>query len=114
MRTVLALCLVLTGCGRYADFTLPVLQGAAVEWPKLSFEAQPVLLRGSASDVLNPSVVEVNGELLNFYSVYDGGVWKTALAKSSDGVHWTQGEYVLWPDAQSWEAAYIAGKGADA
>jgi predicted GH43/DUF377 family glycosyl hydrolase len=114
MRVALALCLALTGCGRYADFTLPAGTGPAPVWPKVSLNAEPVIHREGASDVLNPSVVEVNGELFNYYSAYDGHVWRTAKAKSSDGVHWTQGEYVLWPDEKTWEGSYIAANGADA
>jgi predicted GH43/DUF377 family glycosyl hydrolase len=111
---VAVFCLALTGCGRYADFTLPAGTEPAPAWPKLSLNAEPVLLRENASDVLNPSVVEVNGELFNFYSTYDGHTWRTALAKSSDGVHWTKGEYVLSPDPKTWEGSYIAANGADA
>ena len=30
-------------------------------------------------DVLNPSVVEFNGELYNYYSGWDGQVWRTGM-----------------------------------
>jgi predicted GH43/DUF377 family glycosyl hydrolase len=111
---VAACCLSLTACGRYADFTLPVLEAKDAAWPKLVLQPEPVLKRGETSDVLNPSVVEVNGELLNFYSAFDGRTWRTALTKSTDGVHWGPGEYVLSPDAKTWEGAYIAANGTDA
>jgi predicted GH43/DUF377 family glycosyl hydrolase len=110
----LGLCLTWTGCGRYADFTLPVSTGAAPAWPKVSLNAEPVIRRGSDSDVLNPSVIEVDGELRNFYSAYDGHTWRTALAKSSDGVIWSKGEDVLSPNAETWEGSYIAANGAAA
>jgi predicted GH43/DUF377 family glycosyl hydrolase len=114
MRLVLGLCLVLTGCGRYADFTLPASTGPVPAWPKVSLNAEPVIRHGSDSDVLNPSVIEVDGELRNFYSAYDGHTWRTALAKSSDGVRWSKGEDVLSPNANTWEGSYIAANGAAA
>ncbi len=72
---------------------------------------EPVLLRENASDVLNPSVFEVNGQLFNHYSEYDGHTWRTALATSSDGIHWTKKFYVLAPNPETWEGAYIAANG---
>lgn len=107
-------CLTLMGCGRYADFTLPVSTAPALPWPKLYLNPEPVLLRGSARDVLNPSVVEVNGELVNYYSAYDGHTWSTAMAKSSDGVHWTKQNYSLSPNPKTWEGPYIAANGSAA
>ena len=114
MLLLAACCCGLTGCGRYADFTLPVVEAKETAWPKLVMQPEPVIKRGDAADVLNPSVAEVNGELLNFYSVYDGKSWKTALAKSTDGVHWGTADYVLTPDAKTWEGSYIAANGTDA
>lgn len=54
-------------------------------------------------DVLNPSVVEWNGRLYNLYSGYDGRVWRTGLAASTDGRRWEKwsGNPVLSPSG--WE-----------
>src|ERR1035437_1004090 len=84
LRSSAALCVFLTGCGRYASFTLPEVRGGD---PSLVFrfvaEPEPVIARGEFRDVLNPSVAG----RVNLYSVYDGQ-WHTALATSEDGVHW--------------------------
>jgi predicted GH43/DUF377 family glycosyl hydrolase len=107
----------LAGCGRYADFRLPVLPGggsaAAV---RLSLDPAPVLGRGPAgawdsSDVLNPSVVARDGQLWNFYSGFDESTWHTGLATSADGIHWTRRGKVLSPDAEGWDRGYIAANG---
>jgi predicted GH43/DUF377 family glycosyl hydrolase len=98
-----------TGCGRYAEFTLPVLAGGD---PSLSFrfeaQPQPVLERGQAGDVLNPAVVGRD----MFYSEYEERVWRTARARSSDGVYWEKLGVVLAPDPHTWEGSYIAANGA--
>jgi predicted GH43/DUF377 family glycosyl hydrolase len=109
-----AFCLALLGCGRYADFTLPAIQGSMPDWPKFTARTEPVLQRGSASDVLNPSVVELNGQLFNFYSEYDGHTWHTALAQSQDGVSWRSLGRILSPDSTTWEGSYIAANGSTA
>ena len=110
--TLLAAFLLLTGCGHYAEFTLPPLGGGD---PRLSyeFEAEPqaVLTRGSERDVLNPSVIRRGAELWNLYSAYDGRAWHTGLATSSDGVRWQRQGRVLSPDPQSWEGHYNAANG---
>jgi predicted GH43/DUF377 family glycosyl hydrolase len=109
------LCLALAGCGRYADFTLPAFlplgSAPTPAWPKLVMNPEPVIFRGNASDVLNPSVFEVDGQLFNHYSEYDGHTWRTALATSSDGVNWTKKSYVLAPKPETWEGSYIAANG---
>src|SRR5260370_16803473 len=96
-------CLLATGCGRYASFTLPEVRGGD---PSLVFrfvaEPEPVIPRGEFRDALNPSVTG----RVNLYSVYDGQ-WHTALATSEDGVHWRQQGIVLRAAAGS----YIAGNG---
>src|ERR1035437_9466863 len=90
-----------TGCGRYANFTLPEVRGGD---PSLSFrfiaERDPVLTRDEFRDVLNPSVAG----RVNLYSVYDGQ-WHTALATSEDGVHWRKQGIVLRAAAGSYIAA---------
>jgi len=84
----LPLALLLCGCGRYSDFSLPAAKGPQLNlaWQPLP---NPVLPRGEAVDVLNPSVVKWQGEYLNLYSVFDGSRWHTALATSPDGLAWT-------------------------
>jgi predicted GH43/DUF377 family glycosyl hydrolase len=110
-RVFLAAPLLLASCGRYADFTLPVLNGgdpnATYGWEP---HAGPVLERGGASeshDVLNPSVVGRD----MFYSGYDGQTWRTLRATSEDGIHWRKMGVVLAPDAHTWEGSYIAANG---
>jgi predicted GH43/DUF377 family glycosyl hydrolase len=111
MRLLLAVaCLALTACGRYADFKLPTTAGPTVAWPTFVENPDPVLPRGNATDVLNPSVVEVNGKLYNYYSEYDGKVWHTALATSSDGLIWNKQGRILSPP----KGDYIAANGAAA
>ena len=103
-------------CTRYADFTLPVLPATArsvsYEW---NVYPEPLLTRGASgwdsTDALNPSVAEVGGLLYNFYSGYDGKVWSTGLATSTDGLHWTKKGRVLAPDPATWEGDYIAANG---
>ncbi len=117
-RLLLAAALLLAGCGRYADFTLPPLPGGQ---PNLTFafdaRPEPVLGRSSAwdsHDALAPSVVPGVaglGRLFNFYSGYDGAAWRTGLATSADGIEWEPQGAVFAPDPQSWEAGYIAGNG---
>ncbi|HEY2016327.1 MAG TPA: hypothetical protein VGH38_22640, partial [Bryobacteraceae bacterium] len=108
--------LLLSGCGRYANFTLPQLAGGD---PNLTFrlEAQPlpVLTRGEgweSHDVLNPSVTRWHGLLFNLYSGFDGQTWRTGLATSSDGIAWERRQLVLSPDPNTWEGHYIAANGA--
>ena len=103
-----SLCLLLTGCGGYANFTLPLVPGGD---PAMTFRFQaqpaPVLKRGHFADALNPSV---SGNL-NLYSVFDGVTWHTALATSVDGQSWSPQGIVLSPDAGTWEGPYIAANG---
>jgi len=118
---VLLAALLLTGCGRYADFTLPPLSGGdtslTYRWEPLP---EPVLTRGEnwdSHDVLNPSVVLVTGPpapdpLFNFYSGFDGQTWRTGLATSPDGLHWQKQGLALMPDPRTWEGSYWATNGA--
>ncbi len=106
---LLAAAIALAGCGRYADFTLPPLRGGD---PNLTFafdeHPEPVLT--AAGDALNPSVVDHDG-LTNLYSVFDGNAWSTAVATSSDGVHWQPQGAAISPNGQTWEGSYIAANG---
>ncbi len=93
-------CLVLSGCGQYADFTLPAPDPAG---PRAPFQwegaPEPVLGRGpegwDAVDVLNPSVVRFHDAYWNFYSGFDGANWSTGAATSTDGVTWKKMGRVL-------------------
>lgn len=126
-RTGLLACqalLLLTGCGRFADFALPVLRGGD---PKMTYTwdpgKEPVLDRGTgweSHDVLNPSVVSgPQGMLFNFYSGFDGQTWRTglAIAVNSDCVSlacgrvWQKQGIVLEPDPRTWEGSYWATNG---
>jgi predicted GH43/DUF377 family glycosyl hydrolase len=114
-RGLLGAALLLAGCGRYGDFTLPVAAGhpPALLWQP---SAAAVLEPGPAGawdavDALNPSVVAHAGELWNFYSGYDGKTWHTGLAVSADGIVWRKRGRVLSPDPATWEGSYIAANG---
>ena len=117
-RATTLLLLALCSCGRYADFTLPAPDPGV---PPSTFTwhagTSPVLTRGAAgewdaADALNPSVVARNGELLNFYSGFDGKTWHTGLAVSRDGAMWQKQGRILSPDPSTWEGDYIAANGA--
>jgi predicted GH43/DUF377 family glycosyl hydrolase len=93
--------LFLTGCGRYANFTLPAAPGGDTSLVyRFIAEPEPVISRGEFQDALNPSVAG----RVNLYSVYDGQ-WHTALATSQDGVHWRKQGIVLRAPAGSYIAA---------
>jgi predicted GH43/DUF377 family glycosyl hydrolase len=92
-----------TGCGRYANFTLPEVRGGDTSLVyRFVAQPEPVLTRDEFRDVLNPSVAG----RVNLYSVYDGQ-WHTALATSEDGVHWRKQGIVLRAAA----GGYIAANG---
>jgi hypothetical protein len=97
--SVAILVLALSGCGRYADFTLPPHPGGGDPALTYRFVAQPepVIKRGQFQDALNPSVWNSK----NLYSVFDGHTWHTADA----------GKIVLSPDPHTWEGSYIAANG---
>ena len=101
LRSSAALCVFLTGCGRYANFTLPAVSGGDASLVfRFIAERYPVLTRDEFRDVLNPSVAG----RVNLYSVYDGQ-WHTALAIREDGVHWRKQGIVLRAAAGSYIAA---------
>lgn len=105
MKRLALLCVLLTGCGRYADFSLPGPKPAG-EWGT-AWEARPlpVIPREDAVDVLNPSVVRFHGQYWNFYSEYDGKQWHTSAASSPDGIRWAKLGRVLSPPADGYIAA---------
>ena len=108
--------LLLAGCGKYADFTLPLQAGGpSISW---HWEArpEPVLSRGAAGewdavDVLNPSVFHRGETYYNLYSGYDGQTWHTGLAVSMDGIAWRKEGELLSPSPGSWDAGAIAANG---
>jgi len=106
----------LSSCGRYRDFTLPVQPGgASVSW-QWDARPDPVLKRGSAGDwdsvdVLNPSVIQQGDAFYNLYSGFDGKTWHTGLAVSADGVAWRKEGKILSPDPETWEGGAIAANG---
>lgn len=78
----------------------------------------PVLERGKSGewdsvDLLNPSVIQRNGKYYNYYSGYDGNVWRTGLAISEDGVKWLKYDKnpVLDISPNAWDSTYIAANG---
>jgi len=104
-----------TGCGHYADFTLPAPEARGPH-PPFTWEpqAQPVLTRGPAGDwdavdALNPSVVFFQGQYWNLYSGFNGRTWSTLSAVSQDGNAWLKTGRVLSPEG--WEGNYIAANG---
>jgi hypothetical protein len=101
LRLSAAILLFATGCGKYANFTLPEVRGGD---PSLVYrflaQPEPVITRGEFRDALNPSVAG----RVNLYSVYDGQ-WHTALATGEDGVHWRKEGIVLRAAAGSYIAA---------
>ena len=107
---------ILSGCGRYQDFTLPQQPGGPeVAW-RWEARADPVLTRGGpgdwdSSDVLNPSVIRQGEAYYNFYSGFDGQTWHTGLAVSADGIAWRKEGKLLSPDPQTWEGGYWAANG---
>jgi predicted GH43/DUF377 family glycosyl hydrolase len=114
MRPLFALAaLLLTSCGRYADFALPPPPSSpSYQW-QWQPHPTPVIPRGNAIDVLNPSVVRFQNQLWNLYSRFDGATWHTDLATSTDGLNWSQAKPILSP-TKPWESNYIAANGAAA
>ncbi len=107
---LILLALLLSSCGKYAEFTLPPPDAAGPKGPfHWKASPEPVLTRGDwdSGDVLNPSVVRFHGEYQNYYSGYDGTSWNTGLAASSDGIHWTKRGKILGPDAGNGSAVVV-------
>jgi predicted GH43/DUF377 family glycosyl hydrolase len=106
-----ALCGFLTGCGRYADFTLPEVRGGDASLVfRFVAEPEPVLTRDEFRDALNPSVVVSARALapvpVNLYSVFDGHTWHTAETVNDEKLG-----IILSPDPKTWEGDYIAANG---
>jgi predicted GH43/DUF377 family glycosyl hydrolase len=87
---------------------LPPLAGGDSRFIFVFEEAPaPVLGRGDAVDVLNPSVVAGRDM---FFSEWDGRSWHTAHARLN-GERWTRVGRVLSPEGSTWEGSYIAANG---
>ena len=78
-------------------FTLETLSHLPTNAPfrVISKSEAPVLQRGrpgewDSVDLLNPSIIRKGGILFNYYSGFDGTSWRTGLATSLDGIHWTK------------------------
>lgn len=107
-----------SGCGRYADFTLPPVSGGDPDM-RFTWVSRPGLNlvpteAWESHDILNPSVIRGTSTadaFLNFYSGFDGHTWRTGLATSEYGYHWQKHGVILSPDAQTWEGSYIAANG---
>ena len=108
--------LLLSGCGKYRDFTLPLEPGGpSITW-RWEARPEPVLTRGAsgewdAVDVLNPSVIRQGDAYYNLYSGYDGKTWHTGLAVSVDGIAWRKEGKILSPSPETWESDAIAANG---
>jgi predicted GH43/DUF377 family glycosyl hydrolase len=111
-----ALLLILSGCGRYRDFSLPREPGGPVVTWRWQGSPEPVLKHGTtgewdAVDALNPSVIRQGDAYYSLFSGFDGKTWHTGLAVSADGVTWHKEGKILSPDPNTWEAGEIAANG---
>lgn len=93
-------------------------QEAAPSIAVTSIPANPVMLNGSSGawdsiDVMNPSVFQYDGQLVDFYSGWNGSIWQTGVALSSDGgATWTkEANPILTPGNDGWSTQYIAANG---
>jgi predicted GH43/DUF377 family glycosyl hydrolase len=102
--------LLVGGCGKYEDFSLPAPGGATEYELDWQVRPEPVIARGNAVDVLNPSVVPWGGGWMNLYSRFDGSTWETWQAESADGLVWLNPRKILAPELD-WEGNYIAANG---
>jgi predicted GH43/DUF377 family glycosyl hydrolase len=135
MKGVIASCfsvlvMACSGCGggggggsdTAATSPTPVTQAPPpppIPQPKMqivTMEPAPVMGRGAPgtwddTDALNPSVIEFQGKLLNYYSGYNGTTWQTGLASSTDnGLTWTKLPAPVIGLGQ-WTTNYIAANG---
>jgi len=101
-----------SGCGGYADFTLPPLSGGPYITFRFDERPTPVLGRDEFVDALNPSVLRGPAGLVNYFSAFDGRTWHTMTAASTEGLRWDDGKMILSPDLSTWEGGYIAANGA--
>lgn len=121
---IMGAALLISACNKSSPSAYFTLSSATAGPPQQAplhlseIDASPVLQRGSAGawdavDVLNPSVIRYQGRLLNLYSGFNGKTWRTGVATSDDGVHWTKysGNPVLSP-GDAWDTRYIAANGA--
>lgn len=78
----------------------------------------PVMMNGSSGtwdnvDVMNPSVFSFNGELVDYYSGWNGVIWQTGIAISTDNGNswWKETNPVLSPGTGGWSSTYISANG---
>lgn len=83
-----------------------------------SISQSPVMSTGAAGtwdsvDVMNPSVFTYQGELVDYYSGWNGTIWQTGIATSLDGGNtWQkQPNPMLSPGTGGWATTYIAADG---
>jgi predicted GH43/DUF377 family glycosyl hydrolase len=83
-----------------------------------SMQQMPVMTPSPAPawdsiDVANPAIFPWQGQLVDYYSGWNGSLWQTGVAVSSDGgVSWTKmGNPVLSPGSGGWATQYIAANG---
>ncbi|MEX3972090.1 hypothetical protein [Paraburkholderia caribensis] len=105
----------------FDDFTIVPSVGVPTSAASVKIDSirpTPVLTRGAKGqwdsvDLLNPSVIRFHGTLMNYYSGYDGKVWRTGLATSKDGITWEKyaNNPVLSPTSNDWDVSYIAANG---
>ena len=83
--------------GSFAIMLMSLSGGNAQSLDVLEVEPAPVMSVGpkgswDSRDALNPSVIRFNQQLYNYYSGFDGSVWRTGVAISTDGgATWTKG-----------------------
>ena len=103
-----------------SSFTLAPISAPPVDAPlKITkIYPEPVLQRGEKAswdsiDLLNPSVIKFKGKLYNYFSGYDGKIWRTGVATSVDGISWEKfsGNPILEPALSDWDTSYIAANG---
>lgn len=83
-----------------------------------SINPNPVMLNGAPGfwdgvDVMNPSVFAFQGQLVDYYSGWDGTAWRTGVAVSNDnGQTWQRiGGPIISPGTGGWATKYIAANG---
>ena len=106
-----------SGCGGGSTPEQQAQTASPIPRPNIAIirmESAPVMGRGTSwdtIDVLNPSVIQIGGKLVDYYSGWDGTVWRTGYAISTDnGLTWTKrANPVLGLGA--WDMSYIAANG---
>ena len=79
--------------GTYFYLETPSRLPSSAPFKVINKSEKPILSKGNAgewdsTDLLNPSVIIKDKVYYNYYSGYDGSVWRTGLATSMDGLNW--------------------------